>query len=171
MCLHHGERVERRQQSQRHAQNGSYLPCHRLHANLLSCGGIRRLKSMVKRKRNGVADCCDADDVDDSFANVTCMLLMRFICETLADMGTWRPYNGVRRSCPGRAGRGAAHGDRRDLQLTVRGIDQKDFIMHGHPRNHTSTTLRRKLRNRLRRHDRRHRPQPSVRHADHCDGV
>ncbi|KAB5951081.1 hypothetical protein GA590_08050 [Bifidobacterium adolescentis] len=42
---------------------------------------------------------------------------------------------------------------------------------HGHPRNHTSTTLRRKLRNRLRRHDRRHRPQPSVRHADHCDGV
>ena len=84
---------------------------------------------MVKRKRNGVADCCDADDVDDSFANVTCMLLMRFICETLADMGTWRPYNGARRSCPGRAGRGAAHGDRRDLQLTVRGIDQKDFIM------------------------------------------
>lgn len=57
------------------------------------------------------------------------MLLMRFICETLADMGTWRPYNGARRSCPGRAGRGAAHGDRRDLQLTVRGIDQKDFIM------------------------------------------
>ncbi|EDN81890.1 hypothetical protein BIFADO_02015 [Bifidobacterium adolescentis L2-32] len=66
------------------------------------------MKSMVKRKRNGVADCCDADDVDDSFANVTCMLLMRFICETLADMGTWRPYNGVRRSCPGRAGRGTA---------------------------------------------------------------
>lgn len=144
MCLHHGERVERRQQSQRHAQNGSYLPCHRLHANLLSCGGIRRLKSMVKRKRNGVADCCDADDVDDSFANVTCMLLMRFICETLADMGTWRPYNGARRSCPGRAGRGAAHGDRRDLQLTVRGVNQgKDSSWQSHPlkrlpKNHAS---------------------------------
>ncbi|MEO3657537.1 hypothetical protein ABG871_04495, partial [Bifidobacterium adolescentis] len=72
-----------------------------------------------------------------------CQRAANFLCveeRKRPELGAWnifgnnRPYNGARRSCPGRAGRGTAHGDRRDLQLTVRGVNQgKDSSWQSHP--------------------------------------